>query len=91
MKNLGGKPDLHVHSVWSDGSLPIPRIIKTAKALELTAVSITDHDTTAGWEEVREEDPAGMGRALSAHIREHPKERRARELSLGLQPPASGR
>ncbi|MDR1948506.1 MAG: PHP domain-containing protein [Spirochaetaceae bacterium] len=50
-----GKTDLHIHSTWSDGSMPIRAIVKTAKALGLTAISITDHDTTAGWEECREE------------------------------------
>jgi predicted metal-dependent phosphoesterase TrpH len=55
LRNLGGKTDLHIHSVWSDGSLSVPRIVKTAKTLGLTAAALTDHDTTAGWEEVREE------------------------------------
>ncbi|MDR0720369.1 MAG: PHP domain-containing protein, partial [Treponema sp.] len=55
LKSLTGKADLHIHSDWSDGSLSIPRIVKTARALGLAAISITDHDTTAGWEEARAE------------------------------------
>ncbi|MDR2185068.1 MAG: PHP domain-containing protein [Treponema sp.] len=51
LKSLTGKADLHIHSDWSDGSLSIPAIVKTAKILGLAAVSITDHDTTAGWDE----------------------------------------
>jgi predicted metal-dependent phosphoesterase TrpH len=51
-----GKADLHIHSDWSDGSMTIPRIVKTAKALGLAAIAITDHDTTAGWEEAGEEE-----------------------------------
>ncbi|MDR1099884.1 MAG: PHP domain-containing protein [Treponema sp.] len=55
VRNLPGRADLHVHSTWSDGSLPVSRIVKTAKALGLAALSITDHDTLAGWEEAAEE------------------------------------
>jgi predicted metal-dependent phosphoesterase TrpH len=61
LRNLGGKADLHVHSLWSDGSLSVAGIVKTAKALGLGAVALTDHDTTAGWEELRE---AGERRGL---------------------------
>jgi predicted metal-dependent phosphoesterase TrpH len=48
------KADLHIHSNWSDGSMSIPGIVKTAKALSLAAISITDHDTMAGWAEAKE-------------------------------------
>jgi predicted metal-dependent phosphoesterase TrpH len=54
----GGKADLHIHSDWSDGSLSIPQIVKTAKALGLAAIAITDHDTIAGWEEAHREGTA---------------------------------
>jgi predicted metal-dependent phosphoesterase TrpH len=53
--NPAGKADLHIHSDWSDGSLSIPQIVKTAGALGLAAIAITDHDTTAGWEEAEAE------------------------------------
>ncbi|MDR0597698.1 MAG: PHP domain-containing protein [Treponema sp.] len=49
------KADLHIHSNWSDGSLSVGEIIKTARALKLRAVSITDHDTMDGQEEALEE------------------------------------
>jgi predicted metal-dependent phosphoesterase TrpH len=55
LQSLTGKADLHIHSDWSDGSLPVPEIVKTARALELAAISITDYDTTAGWEEAEAE------------------------------------
>ena len=42
------KVDLHIHSNWSDGSLGVARIVRLAKAVGLDAISITDHDTTAG-------------------------------------------
>jgi predicted metal-dependent phosphoesterase TrpH len=49
------KADLHVHSVWSDGSLSVPKLVRFAKALGLGALSITDHDTMAGQGEALEE------------------------------------
>jgi predicted metal-dependent phosphoesterase TrpH len=49
------KADLHIHSNWSDGSLSVGEIVKTAKALKLRAVSVTDHDTMDGQEEVLDE------------------------------------
>ncbi|MDR2758212.1 MAG: PHP domain-containing protein [Spirochaetaceae bacterium] len=53
--NPAEKADMHIHSHWSDGSLSIPRIVKTAKILGLAAISVTDHDTTAGWDEAEAE------------------------------------
>jgi predicted metal-dependent phosphoesterase TrpH len=55
VKLPGGSADLHIHSTWSDGSLSIARIVKTARALKLAAISVTDHDTMAGQEEAGEE------------------------------------
>jgi predicted metal-dependent phosphoesterase TrpH len=49
------KADLHIHSVWSDGSLSVPEIVKLAKALGINVISLTDHDTMAGQEEALEE------------------------------------
>ncbi|MDR1909424.1 MAG: PHP domain-containing protein [Spirochaetaceae bacterium] len=45
------KVDLHVHSHWSDGSLPVAEIVTSAKRLGLERIAITDHDTLAGQEE----------------------------------------
>jgi predicted metal-dependent phosphoesterase TrpH len=49
------KADLHLHSVWSDGSLSVPELVRFAKALGLGALSVTDHDTMAGRQEALEE------------------------------------
>jgi predicted metal-dependent phosphoesterase TrpH len=49
------KADLHIHSAWSDSSLPVPALVKLAKTSGLDAISITDHDTMAGQEEALEE------------------------------------
>jgi len=44
--------DLHIHSTASDGSYSPMQIISLAVQLELSAISITDHDTIAGVKEV---------------------------------------
>ena len=49
------RADLHIHSVWSDGSLSVPEIVRFAKALGLDALSVPDHDTMAGQKEALEE------------------------------------
>ena len=45
--------DLHCHSTASDGVLAPAQVVATAAALGLTAISLTDHDTTAGLTEAR--------------------------------------
>ncbi|MBI2914931.1 MAG: PHP domain-containing protein [Firmicutes bacterium] len=40
--------DLHVHSTESDGTLTPSQIVQAAEDLGLAAVSVTDHDSTAG-------------------------------------------
>ena len=48
MEGQSLRADLHLHSRWSDGSLPIPALLELAKRLGLGCVAITDHDTLAG-------------------------------------------
>lgn len=43
--------DLHMHSIHSDGQLPVQAIIDFAANAGLRAISITDHDTVEGVEE----------------------------------------
>lgn len=43
--------DLHTHSIRSDGSDEPAELIQKAAAAGLDAVALTDHDTTAGWDE----------------------------------------
>ncbi|MFO8111093.1 MAG: PHP domain-containing protein [Desulfosalsimonadaceae bacterium] len=43
-----GNIDLHIHSTFSDGSLDPAQILEHAVKKGLSAISITDHDNTAG-------------------------------------------
>jgi predicted metal-dependent phosphoesterase TrpH len=43
--------DLHTHSSVSDGTETPTQLVRAALAADLTAVALTDHDSTAGWVE----------------------------------------
>ena len=43
--------DLHAHSSVSDGTETPTQLIRAAVAAGLGTVAITDHDSTAGWQE----------------------------------------
>jgi len=43
--------DLHTHSSVSDGTETPTQLVRAAVASNLRAVAITDHDSTAGWQE----------------------------------------
>ena len=40
--------DLHIHSIYSDGTMSPSAIVERAKSKDLAAISITDHDTVDG-------------------------------------------
>jgi len=40
--------DLHIHSVFSDGTATLPELIQLAVERQLTGIALTDHDTTEG-------------------------------------------
>lgn len=46
--------DLHMHSVFSDGSCTVDELIERAQAVGLAGIAITDHDSLAQLTEVRE-------------------------------------
>lgn len=46
--------DLHAHSTASDGTESPADLVAAGKAAGLTMLAITDHDTTAGWDEAVE-------------------------------------
>lgn len=43
--------DLHIHSIYSDGSLTPYEIVKIGKEISLHVLAVTDHDTVSGVEE----------------------------------------
>ncbi len=56
MRAGGGRgADLHTHSNRSDGTETPGELIRAAVAAGLDTVALTDHDSTAGWEEARAE------------------------------------
>lgn len=52
--------DLHTHSSVSDGTDTPAELVRAARSEGLDVVAITDHDTTAGWDEARDAAPAGL-------------------------------
>ena len=48
---MPGPIDLHTHSSVSDGTETPAELVKAAVAAGLGTVAITDHDSTAGWQE----------------------------------------
>jgi predicted metal-dependent phosphoesterase TrpH len=48
---LGEVIDLHTHSRVSDGTDSPRQVLQAAAAAGLSVVALTDHDTTAGWDE----------------------------------------
>lgn len=52
--------DLHTHSTASDGTDSPTELMRAAAAAGLDVVAITDHDTTAGWDEAFAACPEGM-------------------------------
>jgi 3',5'-nucleoside bisphosphate phosphatase len=46
--------DLHVHSTASDGTDRPAEVVAVAAAAGLHTIALTDHDTTAGWDEAGE-------------------------------------
>ena len=45
--------DLHMHSIYSDGTYTPAELVAFAKQKGLSALSLTDHDTIDGLEEAR--------------------------------------
>jgi 3',5'-nucleoside bisphosphate phosphatase len=72
--------DLHTHSNASDGTGSPAQVVADAVAAGLDVVALTDHDTTAGWDEaaeaaralgiglVRGTEVSGRARGMSVHL-----------------------
>ena len=44
--------DLHVHSVYSDGTCSVNEILNIAKQTGISAIALTDHNTVDGVKEI---------------------------------------
>jgi predicted metal-dependent phosphoesterase TrpH len=60
--------DLHTHSTASDGTTPPAELVREAHARGLTVLAITDHDTTAGWDEAAAALPGGLSLVRGAEL-----------------------
>jgi predicted metal-dependent phosphoesterase TrpH len=60
--------DLHTHSNVSDGTDSPTALINKAHSQGLTVVALTDHDSTAGWDEAIKALRPGMDLVLGAEI-----------------------
>jgi predicted metal-dependent phosphoesterase TrpH len=89
---LALKADLHVHSHYSDGSDSIEDVLRQAKASGVEIISFVDHDTVAGWPEIRERAAeygiqAVPGIEISAY--DFKRNRKVHILGYGYNPEAS--
>lgn len=64
--------DLHVHTLFSDGTDSPGAVMAAARAAGVTTVAVVDHDTTEGWGVAAAARPEGMtlvrGAELSTHV-----------------------
>jgi predicted metal-dependent phosphoesterase TrpH len=60
--------DLHTHTTASDGTDSPAQLVEKAAAVGLTALAITDHDTTAGWDEALGALPPGLRLVRGAEL-----------------------
>lgn len=79
--------DLHVHSNISDGALPPSEVVRRAVDAQLAGIALCDHDSTAGFDEAREEGErlgleVVLGCELSAQLEGHS----VHMLAYGMDP-----
>jgi predicted metal-dependent phosphoesterase TrpH len=60
--------DLHTHSTASDGTDSPQALVAVAAAAGLDVVALTDHDTTAGWDEAAAVLPGGLQLVRGAEL-----------------------
>ncbi len=60
--------DLHTHSTASDGTVAPADLMVEAAAAGLSVVALTDHDTTAGWDDAAAALPPGLTLVPGAEI-----------------------
>jgi len=52
--------DFHTHTTASDGHLDPAVLLQRSVEAEITLLAITDHDTLAGWSQVKDSVPEGL-------------------------------
>ncbi len=75
---FAGRADLHIHTTCSDGTYTPAQVVEVARRCGLSALAITDHDTTAACRSARH--AAGMLEVIAGV--EITSEHRGRELHL---------
>lgn len=75
------KADFHIHSTFSDGSASVSEIIRISLERGLDAIAITDHDTLAQREEIR--DVSGLKILCGIEISAIDKRNHAKAHVLG--------
>ena len=60
--------DLHTHSNRSDGTDDPAELVRVAAEAGLDVVALTDHDTTAGWDEAARARPEGLRLVRGAEL-----------------------
>lgn len=60
--------DLHTHSSASDGTTPPDDLVRQAALAGLDVLALTDHDTTAGWDDAIAALPPGLALVPGAEI-----------------------
>jgi predicted metal-dependent phosphoesterase TrpH len=79
--------DLHTHSVFSDGTTTPQEIASEAVSFGLRGFALTDHDTTAGWDEARAAAAAAdIGFLPGIELTTHTGQRSAHLLAYGPDP-----
>ena len=53
--------DIHTHSTCSDGTATPTEVVQQAAAAGLEVLALTDHDTSAGWDEAMTAADLGAG------------------------------
>jgi predicted metal-dependent phosphoesterase TrpH len=60
--------DLHTHTTCSDGTDSPLKLVKNAAAAGITVLGVTDHDSTAGWQEAIDSIHGDLRLALGAEV-----------------------
>ncbi len=76
--------DLHLHSNASDGTDDPADVVRLAVAAGVTTLALTDHDTTAGWDEAARAVPAGVRLVRGAEFSTTAPDGRGGEVSAHL-------